>query len=136
MPYPPDQWEIKENVVPPSWDFHWLTPPVIISSSFVGEAASAKSYQPWPPSSVPSSQPNILFVAVDDILVENELALFIDLNKPKNPLSVELAASTYTYSGFAGVTAIANLLTPVKPVFIVTQLRPPSVDFLKTVLAA
>ena len=53
LPPPPVQWALNVQLDPPLEDRQMLTPPTNTTFLSTGEAAMAKSYQPWPPVPVP-----------------------------------------------------------------------------------
>ena len=78
--------------MPPSVDFHELTPPQVISLAFVGEAPMAISYQPCPPGELPLLlQSKILGLLLIKLYVE---PAFVERYKPPKPFPV-LLTSTY-----------------------------------------
>ena len=81
-------------MAPPSSDFHILTPPIKITSGFVGETSIAKSYRLCPPEPVPSLE---LFKILGELDCNvNDSPSFEERYKPKKPESVLLPARKYT----------------------------------------
>src|SRR6188768_3784423 len=83
----PYQWLTMDQSFPPSVERQVLTPPTRRIFASIGEAASARSYQPCPPLPLPSDSHVNKFL-VSPLNTRSKVApLFVDLNIPYKPLS-------------------------------------------------